>query len=184
MMVEYTRVKRWTVTAVAFIACAAAASAAARPDGATIVSSGSTNFPGYTIKVHSDGSTWAVRSNKQGEQIGTPVTATLPSRVTQKLLNDAKAAKLSGHVIGQPCMKSASFGSTLVVQYHGWTSPDLNCPGGGFIIALGADANKIAALLPITNAPVRRPMLPNEPRRPESPPSQASPTPESSPALP
>jgi hypothetical protein len=174
---------RWALAGTAFALCVGIATAAASSDGAVIRNSGSTNFPGYTIKVHSDGSTWAVRSNKQGEQIGTPVTTTLPERAIQKLLNDAKAAKLSGKVLGRPCMKSASFGSTLVVEYHGWTSPDLTCPGDGFVIALGADANKIAALLPITSNPARRRLLPNEPRRPEVP-GQASPTPESSPRTP
>lgn len=184
MQQRCANMKRWALSGVALAACMGFATAAARPDGAVIRSSGSTNFPGYTIKVRSSGWAWAVRSNKQGEQIGTPVTTALPQRTIQKLLNDAKAAKLSGNVIGRPCMKSASFGSTLVVEYHGWTSPDLNCPGGGFIIALGADANKIAALLPITSSPERRGLLPNEQRRPETTPGQASPTPESSPATP
>lgn len=162
----------------------AALAAAPHKDGAIIRSSGSTNFPGYTIKVWSDGSTWAVRANKAGDQLGRPSTQTIAKPLAQKLLDDAKAAKLSGNVIGRPCMKSASFGSTTVVQYHGWTSPDLECPGDGFVIAMGSDAHKIAAALQIINAPTRRGLLPNEPRRPEPAPTQASPKPESSPATP
>jgi hypothetical protein len=184
MQQRCANMKRWAFTGIALAACIGAATAAARPDGAVIRNSGSTNFAGYTIKVHSDGSTWAVRSGRGNEQIGTPVTTTLPKQAIQKLLDDAKAAKLSGHVIAEHCMKSASFGSTMVVEYHGWTSPDLECPGGGFVIALAADAKKIAALLPITSNSSRRGLLPNEPRRPESPAVQASPTPESAPTTP
>jgi hypothetical protein len=74
-------------------------------------------------------------------------------------------------------MKSASFGTSTVVTYHHWTSPDLECPGDGYVIALAADAHKIAALLKIQGErghAVR--LLPNEPRR--VPAEQPSATPE------
>jgi hypothetical protein len=177
--------KTWAIGVGAALLCIGLAVATSVRDGAIIHNTGSTNFPGYTIKVWSDGSTWAVRSNKAGEPTGQPVTQSVPKELVQKLLADAKAAKLSGNAIGRPCMKSASFGSATVVQYHGWTSPDLECPGDGFVIALGSDAKKIAAALQIINAPTRRGLLPNEIRRPpESAPTQPAPTPESSPATP
>lgn len=177
--------RTWAIGIAALLLTLGIAGATRGRDGAIIHSTGSTNFPGYTIKVWSDGSAWAVRSNKSGEQIGQPSTQSVPKDLAQKLLADAKAAKLSGHVSGQACMKSASFGSTTVVQYHGWTSPDLECPGDGFVIALGSDAKKIAAALQIINAPARRGLLPNEVRRPpESAPTQPAPTPESSPTTP
>ncbi len=152
-------------------------------DGAVIRNTGSTNFSGYTIKVWSDGSAQTVRSSRGDQPTSARVRGTISKAQAQKFFADLKAAKESGRVIGRGCIKSASFGSTTIVQYHGWTSPDLECPGGGFVIALAAQAHQIAADLHVRQTPVRRPLMPNEPRRaPPSPAAQASPTPESSPA--
>ncbi|HET9096107.1 MAG TPA: hypothetical protein VFN37_05570 [Candidatus Baltobacteraceae bacterium] len=158
------------------LACAAVAAAQMR-DGAVIRNSGSTNFSGYTIKVWSDGSTWAVPSDRAGTAVGTPVNGHISAALAQTFLRDAQQARRN-RVISEHCMKSASFGTVTTVLYHGWSSPDLECPGGGFVVALGADAHKIAAQLKIAGG--RRTLLPNEPRRvpTEGTPSQASPTPE------
>jgi hypothetical protein len=149
-------------------------------DGGLIRNSGSTNFTGYTIKVWSDGSAWAVHSNRAGDQIGSPVTGEIPATLAQTFLADARNAK-HNRVMSQSCMKSASFGSVTTVLYHGWASPDLQCPGDGYVVSLGADANKIAALLKIQGMPGHRiPMMPHEPRRvpSESQSGQPSPSPE------
>lgn len=162
----------------ALLLAAAIGSAAQMRDGAVIRNSGSTNFSGYTVKVWSDGSAWWVYSNRAGDTIGSPTTGRIPQTVAQKFLQDAQTARRSGHVASQSCMKSTSFGTTTVVTYHGWTSPDLECPGDGFAISLGSDAHKIVSLLniqPLSHSR-RIPMLPNEPRRPETTPGQASPT--------
>ncbi len=164
---------------------ASAGYAAASRDGAVIHNTGSTNFAGYTIKVWSDGSATTVPTNRSGTATEQPQTGHVPLGLARKFFDDLKTAKASGRVIGRTCMKSASFGTAMVVQYHGWTSPDLECPGDGFVVALAAEAHKIAAALNVRNtmrAPVRRPLLPNEPRRvPQTPPpSQTSPSPESS----
>lgn len=158
------------------LGCVALGAAQTR-DGAVIRNSGSTNFSGYTIKVWSDGQTWAVHSNRAGTAVGTPISGHIPANLAQTFLNDAQQAR-KNRVISEHCMKSASFGTVTSVLYHGWTSPDLECPGGGFVVALGADAHKIAALLQIEGG--RRTLLPNEPRRvpTQESPSQASPTPE------
>jgi hypothetical protein len=180
--------KAWVALGVVALTAAAVGciAMAARPrDGAVIHNTGSTNFSGYTIKIWSDGSASAVQSNRGGMTTGKPVSGRVDVNLAHKFFTDLKAAKESGHVISQSCMKSASFGSTTVVQYHGWTSPDLECPGEGFVVALAAEAHEIAQALQVRRAPVRRPLLPNEPRRvPESFPSQASPSPESSPPSP
>ncbi len=163
-----------------FLACVAAAGASHMRDGAVIRNSGSTNFSGYTVKVWSDGSTWAVHSNRMGTQLDTPVTGRIPQNVAQRFLSEARQSR-ANRVVSQPCMKSASFGTSTVVLYHGWTSPDLECPGDGLVVALGSDAHKIVALLKIQGQPAHRiPMLPNEPRRipSEMPSVQPSPTPE------
>ncbi|HET6896592.1 MAG TPA: hypothetical protein VFH72_14505 [Candidatus Baltobacteraceae bacterium] len=164
----------------AALGCSGAASASNIRDGGVIRNSGSTNFSGYTIKVWSDGSTWAVHSNRAGTPIDRPVTGHIPEDLARRFLDDAKQARKNGDV-SQPCMKSASFGTSTVVSYHGWTSPDLECPGGGFIETLGQETHKIAALLKIEGVQPRRiPRLPNEPRRvpSDSPSGQPSATPE------
>ena len=161
------------------LGCAAVAAAQMR-DGGVIRNSGSTNFSGYTIKVWSDGSTWAVHSGRSGTPVGTAVSGHIPENLAQTFLHDAQQAR-KNRVVSQHCMKSASFGTVTTVEYHGWTSPDLECPGDGFVVALGADAHKIAALLKVQGARPRG-LLPNEPRRipVEGTPSQASPSPEPS----
>jgi hypothetical protein len=149
----------------ALIVGVSAASASQQRDGAVIRNSGSTNFTGYTVKVWSDGSTWAVHSNRAGTPLDTPVTGQIPADVAQRLLTEARQAR-DNHVIGRSCMKSASFGTSTVVEYHGWTSPDLECPGDGYTVALGSDAHKIVSLLKIQGTQPRRiPLLPHEPRR-------------------
>ncbi len=134
------------LTAALIFSAASSGGAAYARDGAVIRNGGSTNFSGYTIKVWSDGSASAVRSGRNGTPEGAATTASIPGNLAQTFLNDARQAR-SNHAISRACMKSASFGTTTVVLYHGWTSPDLECPGGGFSVALAADAHKIAAVL-------------------------------------
>jgi hypothetical protein len=167
---------------VLILACGSAAVAAFTRDGAVIRNSGSTNFSGYTVKVWSDGSTWAVHSNRAGTPLDSPVTGNIPANLAQRFLGEAKQAK-QNHAVSRPCMKSASFGTSTLVLYHGWTSPDLECPGDGFTVALGADAHKIVALLKFQGVH-RIPMLPNEKRRIPSdmPSGQSSATPEPAPS--
>ena len=176
--------KRTFASLLAAAALLTAAALASGRDGATIHNSGSTNFSGYTITVWSDGTARYVHANRAGRQTEQPQHARIDSALVRKLLDDASAAK-NGGATGNACMKSTSFGTTTVVQYHGWTSPDLECPGDGFVIALGSDAKKIVAALHVQGQSTRRiPMLPNEPRRVpvERSPGQASPTPEPSPS--
>ena len=161
-----------------FLAAAGLAAASGTPDGAVIHNTGSTNFLGYTIKVWSNGRATAVHSARNGRAVEPPVSGTLPDSVVSQFFNDLHTARNS-RPASQPCVKSASFGTATIVQYHGWTSPDLECGGDGSVNALGSDAKKIAAQLQIQGMPVRSiPMLPNEHRRPEPTPTQAGGTPE------
>lgn len=155
---------------------------APRRDGAIIRNTGSTNFSGYTIKIWSDGATQTLHSNRAGQPLDQPVNGRVPKAVADQLFRDLRSAK--GQPTGaQACMKSASFGTTTVVEYHGWTTPDLECGGNGFVIALGSDVHKVAALLHVQGIqPHRIPMLPNEPRRPEPTGGQASASPEPAPS--
>lgn len=173
------------VNIMALLSTVLVASAAQSRDGGTIRNTGSTNFSGYTIKVWSDGSTWAVHSNRDGNPIDAPVSGRVSATLAQTLLHDAQQAR-KNRVIARHCMKSASFGTSTVVSYHDWTSPDLECPGDGFVVALAADAHKIAAQLKIEGLHGGHPihLLPNEPRRApsDSPTGQTSPTTEPSPS--
>jgi hypothetical protein len=74
-------------------------------------------------------------------------------------------------------MKSASFGSVTTVNYHGWTSGDLECPGNP---AFSSDVHAIAQAVIGVQTPTRRiPRLPNEIRRPEGSPVQPTASPDS-----
>jgi hypothetical protein len=110
------------------------------------------------------------------------VSGHIPSTLALTFLHDAQQARMN-RVISRPCMKSASFGTVTTVLYHGWASPDLECPGDGFVVALGADAHKIAALLKMQGVPGRRiPLMPNEPRRMPAQPQSGQPSPSPEPS--
>jgi len=161
-----------------FLAGAGVAMAVGTPDVATIRNTGSTNFIGYTIKVSSDGHATVVHSGRDGKPVDRERSGTVPATMVAQFFNDLHTARNS-RPVSQACVKSASFGTTTVVQYHGWTSPDLECGGDGSVIALGSDAKKIAAQLQVQGMPIRSiPMLPNEHRRAEPTPTQAGGTPE------
>ncbi|MGZ3531398.1 MAG: hypothetical protein ACXVAR_07860 [Vulcanimicrobiaceae bacterium] len=158
----YMKMKAAVVAATALLFAAPALGAASR-DGAVIRNSGSTNFAGFTIKVWSDGAASTAASNRIGSVEGPARNVSIAPTVAQKLLADLKAAR-DGHATGRPCMKSASFGYRLNVQWHGWTSPDLSCPGGDALTqALTADVRSIQEATGAGAGPPRR-LLPNEPR--------------------
>lgn len=146
-----------------------AASASPARDGAVIANSGSTNVSGYTISVWSDGAVSAQRSSA-----GPQTSSRISSSLVTPFFADLKQAKRAGSAAELHCMKSASFGSSTHVTYHGWTSPDLECPGAG---PLATDVHAIVQAVALPAAQ-RRPMLPNEPRRPEGP-IQATASPDS-----
>lgn len=146
---------------------AVAALAAGARDGATITNSGSTNIPGYTIKIWSDGTV----SSPQART--THIDQTLAAR----FFADSKAGKSAGTIGRKTCMKSASFGSVTTVQYHGWSSGDLECPGNP---AFSSEVHAIAQAVIGVQVPTRRiPRLPNEVRRPEGSPTQPTASPDS-----
>lgn len=143
---------------------------AARLDGATVTNSGSTNTRGYLMKVRSDG-TGTVQP--YGPQAGAAQRLAITPSLATKLLNDAKAAK-AANPSAPHCMKSASFGYRLTITYHGWTSPDLTCPGGAELQALLDDVKQIEQAGNVDTG-IRRIHLPvNEPRRL---PTEGSPSP-------
>lgn len=142
------------------LACAVL-SATLQHDGATIVNSGSTNTAGYTITVWSDGT---ATSLVRGASSPTPFT--VPKETAERFFSDVKAARGNGAQL-QHCMKSASFGTRTVVQWHGWSSPDLQCPP--FTPEVGALATDVQSLESAANiqpgSPLRRVPMPVEMRK-------------------
>ncbi len=136
-------------TALAIATCVAAAP----PDSAAIVDSGSTNAYGYTINVSSDGK-GSVTLQRRGEPVGSaPKAFTIPAATTAKFFTDVAAAK-KGNAATVPCMKSASFGSSIHVSWQGWTSPDLTCPPKDSLgQALIADVDAIRHAAGVTDLP-------------------------------
>jgi hypothetical protein len=128
--------------------------------GAIIVSTGSTNTLGYRISVGSNGKVWYAVAGHAGQR------SSLARTMTDKFIADLHAAMPLTVLPVARCPKSASFGTSLYVWWHGQRSPDLSCPSGDARArALHDDAMQIATALHLTNVHFRT--LPrNEPRRP------------------
>ncbi|MHB8146964.1 MAG: hypothetical protein ACYDGM_06865 [Vulcanimicrobiaceae bacterium] len=169
-----------TSKAAAFVLLGALGLLGATPslDGAHIVNSGSTNTAAWSLTMRSDGAgTYTLGQRRYGAPPVNlePRAISVPAALAQRLLADAKAARAED-APGGHCMKSASFGSTTVVTYHGWTSPDLQCPSSSSTLAaLAGDVGAIqkAANLTTMPRPVRLP--PNELRRVNTPTPRTTP---------
>lgn len=135
--------------------------AAAATDTAVIVNSGSTNMSGYKITIASDGNGSMTPQNRGGTPTGQPKTFTIPAASASRFFGDLAAAR-AAKLATEPCMKSASFGSTTHVTWQGWTSPDLDCPPQGpASSALVKDVDEIrkasgAAALPLKSVPLQQ----------------------------
>ena len=159
----------WLAVALVVGSCATALGAFSR-DGATIENSGSTNTAPYTLKVWSNGSAALV------PRAGASRAFAVPMNVTARFFRDVQAARSNPGTAGH-CMKSASFGTSTYVLWHGWRSFDLSCLPRGAQFALAADVRAIQSASGVTSNPPRRiPLMPGELRRAPSIPS-ASPTP-------
>ena len=145
--------------------CAAAAlSVSTSKDGASIVDSGSTNTGGYTIHVWSDG-TAAVTYQNGADTAPSPKSFTFSPSVAARFFADLKAAR-GGKAHAERCMKSASFGTSTHVYWHGWSSPDLDCPPGDPLTsAILKDVNAIRSAGKVTAAPLHGGMFPGGPPR-------------------
>jgi hypothetical protein len=152
---------------------ALAAAAAARPDGAVIHNSGSTNTSGYSIKLWSNGR--GELTMGRGPGWGTGRVFELDQSVAERFFSNVKAARQDPGTPGH-CMKSASFGTSTTVQWHGWSSPDLQCPPlSSAVQAVAADVRDIQQAASIGNQ-LRRIPLPREPRMIPSTAPEVSPT--------
>jgi hypothetical protein len=162
------------VRAATLIAAVAVLAAGASPDGAAIVNSGSTNSSGYTIKLWSNGNARLQMNNG-----GAPTAFTVPPETAATFFRDLAAARADGAQL-QHCMKSVSFGYSLTVQWHGWTSPDFTCPPlAPPVQTLFQDSEEIEAAAHVQNSGpphlIRKP-LPNDMRKTSTPTPEAEAT--------
>jgi hypothetical protein len=113
--------------------------AAEPPQQATIENTGSTNTLGVKIVVNPGGS---AQTLVQGQEAR---TTTINSDLSDRLFRDLKAFSPLSALPANHCFKSASFGTSLYVEYNGERSPDLNCPtpAGSKLAQLQKDVNEI-----------------------------------------
>jgi hypothetical protein len=119
-------------------------------DSAVIVDSGSTNTLGYRIEVRSDGSAFVSNGSSS------PKPFTVPQATVERFFADLAAAR-KDNATTAPCVKSASFGSTLRITWQQWVSPDLTCPPKDALgAALITDVQTLRQVAGIGAAPLRQ----------------------------
>jgi hypothetical protein len=169
-----------TLTLLASLALLAATASPCRHlDGAHIVNSSSTNARGWTIRVWSNGRADVGVTAHDGTLLTRRQEFRVPTALVQQFFGDLARARES-HAPRAFCMKSVSFGSSTVVVWHGWTSPDVTCPQHDpALLALEADAGAITRIANVAALPLRVIRVPVEPRRPPpaQPQTQATPMP-------
>lgn len=88
----------------------------------TITDTGSTNRPGLQVTMGANGNARVVSRGME------PHTIQLNSRLCKRFLASLQTAAPLHDLPAAHCMKSASFGSRLFIEYKGERSPDLSCP--------------------------------------------------------
>ena len=110
----------------------AASLRAAASAPAVILNSGSTNTAGFRLVVEKSGDAeYKPLPRKYGPQSSAPTGPTrrkLPDALAQRFYSDLEAAKPLASLPRERCMKSASFGTTTIIQFGGEETPDLSCP--------------------------------------------------------
>jgi len=90
---------------------------------AVFENSGSTNLTGYSIAVEPDGHATVSAGGKL-------TTSTVQAATVKTLFAQLAAAGPLDQLPVERCMKSASFGSSTYIAWHGKRSPDLSCGAG------------------------------------------------------
>jgi hypothetical protein len=90
---------------------------------ASIIDSGSTNRPGMRITLDGTGSRVTLEPRAGAKQ-----QIKLPRKMCEQFLRDVAAAGPINRLPATHCLKSASFGSRLFIEFSGLRSPDLDCP--------------------------------------------------------
>lgn len=141
------------------VALAPALSTAAERDSATIRNSGSTNTAGFTIAL------WPNGTGNVSMQNGNPRDVTIAHDLITRFFADLQAAQ-TADAPRSHCMKSVSFGTTTSVAWHGWQSPDLQCPPfSPHVAALAKDVQDIEAAVGAAPGSLRRIGLPPSSRK-------------------
>jgi len=134
------------------VATLVAAGWAAGADVAVIVDSGSTNTAGFRIVVEQSGDAEFTagprRPSRSPDEKPQQMRRKLPDTLVGRLYSDLGAAKPLSALPNQRCMKSASFGTKLTIEFDGQETPDLSCGDGdnAKLRALVRDANEIVKL--------------------------------------
>ncbi len=110
---------------------------------ASIVNSGSTNAPGYTITVAADG------SSTTSLNAHVPESGHIDAALATKFYADLASAVPLQNLPAVGCMRSASFGSSTVIFWRGARTPDLSCAQNDIERTLAADAAAIVRALDI-----------------------------------
>lgn len=119
---------------------------------ALILDSGSTNTPGYRVTVYDSGrAEWSISGRKYTAACASG-EGKLPPKLTRRFFQELKSLMPLDKLPATHCMKSASFGTTLRVTYHGTVSPDLSCPrsdtGTSQLLKDVADINRALGINP------------------------------------
>jgi len=116
--------------------------------GAVIVNSGSTNTEGFRIVVEQSGKAVYTQTPRKSDTQVKSRSLDLPQALVKRLYSDLDAGKPLAELPGGHCMKSASFGSSLTIEFAGEKTPDLSCPdhGNPRLQVLIKDANEIVKL--------------------------------------
>jgi hypothetical protein len=126
------------------------------PSTIVIENTGATNLTGWRVLVVPGGSASWTSGARSGH-------AALPADLDAKLAGDVAAAKpLSAIPLGDACMKSVSFGTSIFISQDGDKSPDLGCAAGRAAHDLKSDADAVASFLHLRNL-VRDPLHPLPP---------------------
>ena len=117
---------------------------------ALIVRSNSTNTAGYRLRVNESG--WTTL--QQGD---IPLRKRVAPALVARFFADLRAAGPLDAIAVHPCMKSSSFGTTMVIVYRGKTSPDVSCPATARRLDQDALALADAAGVSLAPRPIRQP---------------------------
>jgi hypothetical protein len=113
------------------------------PVVAIITSAGSTNLPDYRISLSRGGQAEVALHNSL-------TSREVPANIAERFFADLTAAMpLAQLPVGQPCFKSASFGSSTFINFANQRSPDLGCATGPQAQLLIADVAAIKHALNI-----------------------------------
>jgi hypothetical protein len=119
---------------------------AANKKAITIINTGSTNTPPYTIRITPGGTARVQMETRR-------FTDSVPRVFMQRLIRDLKAVQPLANLTTGPCFKSVSFGSATYLEYQGESTPDIDCLDNAAGRRIKEDVNNIVQYLNIILVP-------------------------------